>query len=83
MQASHGGTEQLVDPDDATAELARIALPLVGHPAYARIDFIVDPQRGPLLMELELTEPDLFLRHHPLAARRLIEHVFRQWATSR
>jgi len=83
VQASHGGTEQLVDPDDATAELERTVLPLIGHLAYARVDYIVDPQRGPLVMELELTEPDLFLRHHPPAARRLVEHVFREWATSR
>jgi len=83
VQASHGGTEQLVDPDDATAEVERTVLPLVGDLAYARVDYIRDPQRGPLVMELELTEPDLFLRHHPPAARRLVEHVFTQWAPGR
>ena len=77
VQASHGGSEHLVDPDDATAEVERTVLPLVGHLAYARVDYIVDPQRGPLVMELELAEPDLFLRHHPPAASRLVEHVFR------
>jgi len=42
LQASHGGSEQLVDPDDATAELERTVLALVGHLAYARVDYIVD-----------------------------------------
>jgi len=83
VQASHGGTEQLVDPDDATAEVERSVLPLVGNLAYARVDYIVDPQRGPLVMELELTEPDLFLRHQPPAAHRLVEHVLEHWQTSR
>jgi glutathione synthase/RimK-type ligase-like ATP-grasp enzyme len=83
VQASHGGTEQLVDPDEATAELERTVLPLVGELAYARVDYIADPQQGPLVMELELTEPDLFLRHHPPAAHRLVEHVLRHWKTSR
>ncbi len=35
------------------------------------------------MMELELTEPDLFLRHHPPAAHRLVEHVLEHWQTSR
>ncbi len=83
VQASHGGTEHIVDPDDATAEVERTVLPLVADLAYARVDYIVDPLRGPLVMELELTEPDLFLRHHPPAASRLVEHVLTKWATNR
>ncbi len=83
VQASHGGTEYLVDPDDATAEVEQAVLPLVGHLAYARVDYVVEPQRGPLVMEIELTEPDLFLRHHPPAARQLVEHVLTQSASSR
>lgn len=79
VQASHGGTEHLVDLDAAAHEVERAVLPLLTHLAYARIDYLLDPQRGPLVMELELTEPDLFLRHHPDAARRLVEHVLERW----
>jgi len=49
----------------------------------ADVDYVVEPQRGPLVMEIELTEPDLFLRHHPPAAHQLVEHVLTQWASSR
>ena len=46
VQASHGGTEHIVDPDDATAEVERTVLPLVADLAYARVDYIVDPETG-------------------------------------
>jgi hypothetical protein len=39
------------------------------HFAYARVD-IAHGAKGPLLMELELTEPSLFLRSDPAAADR-------------
>ena len=77
VRASRGGTEHLAEPDGATSKVERTVLPLVGHLAYARVDYIVDPQRGPLVMEFELTEPDLFLRHHPPGANRLVDHVLR------
>ncbi len=77
VQASHGGTEALADPDAATSIVEKTVLPLVKDFAYARVDYIVDPERGPLVMELELTEPDLFLRHHPAAANRLLDHIIR------
>lgn len=38
--------------------------PWVQGLAYARVDYVADQDHQPLVMELELTEPDLFLRHH-------------------
>jgi hypothetical protein len=38
---------------------------------YARVDLIPGPDGRPLLVELELTEPSLFLGHDPAAASRL------------
>ena len=38
---------------------------------YARVDLIPDPQGNPVLLELELIEPQLFLREHPPAAEVL------------
>lgn len=55
----------------ALAERALAAVP--GGPEqllYARVD-LVDGDDGPLVLELELTEPSLFLAHAPGAAGRL------------
>jgi hypothetical protein len=42
---------------------------------YARIDLIPGPDGAPLLIELELTEPTLFLSYAPEAAERLADAV--------
>jgi glutathione synthase/RimK-type ligase-like ATP-grasp enzyme len=44
---------------------------------YARIDLLPTPH-GPLLLELELTEPSLFLEHAPGAAERFAEAIRRR-----
>ncbi len=49
----------------------RPAFPL----AYARIDWLTGPDGRPSLVELELVEPSLFLRHSPPAATALAEAV--------
>ena len=41
--------------------------------AYARVDLVTDPDGAPRLIELELTEPSLFLDHAEGAAERLID----------
>ena len=55
----------------AQLELAQAALAAVpggaGPLAYARIDLVPGPE-GPLVLELELTEPSLFLDHAPPGA---------------
>jgi hypothetical protein len=51
--ASRGGTEHLVDTDEAGARVERAVLPLLAELAYARVDYVIDPQPGPLVMELE------------------------------
>jgi O-ureido-D-serine cyclo-ligase len=44
-------------------------------PLYARIDLIRDADGAPTLLELELTEPSLFLVHSPGAAERFAAAV--------
>ena len=44
---------------------------------YARVDLLPSPE-GPRLLELELTEPSLFLDHHPPSADLLAEAVLRR-----
>ncbi len=59
------------EPTEAELALARAALDAVpGQMLYARAD-LVPAKTGPLVMELELIEPDLGLRLHPDAADQL------------
>lgn len=75
VQATYGGTERRVELDATAAEVAAALRSRTAGLAYARIDYVLGEDSGPLVMELELTEPDLFLRHAPEAATRLVEHV--------
>ncbi|MCC7462513.1 MAG: hypothetical protein IT480_08645 [Gammaproteobacteria bacterium] len=47
------------------------ALPFT-TPLYARVDLLRDAAGAPCVLELELTEPSLFLDHAPGAAERLV-----------
>jgi O-ureido-D-serine cyclo-ligase len=49
------------------AAAAYAAIPFAA-PAYARIDLLRDARGAPVVLELELTEPSLFLMHAPRAA---------------
>ena len=66
-------------PTDAELEVARRALDAIPGGseqfAYARVDLIPDATGQPLLIELELTEPSLFLKHAPGAAARFARRV--------
>jgi hypothetical protein len=54
--------------DIALAERALATLPSV--PLYARVDIVRDASDAPCVMELELVEPELYLRYAPGAADR-------------
>lgn len=53
------------------AAAAVAAVPTTGPLLYARVDMVPGPDGSPLLMELEVTEPSLFLGESPGAAERL------------
>ena len=66
------------EPTGAQVDLAMAALAVVGQPLlYARVDLVPGPD-GPLLLELELTEPSLFLRHAEGATARFAAAVRRR-----
>lgn len=73
VQDDHGGTVHPYDPTPAERAFAEQCVaawrPL---PAYARVD-IVRHEGQLVVMELELIEPELFLRLHPPAAERLAD----------
>ncbi|GGP89721.1 glutathione synthase/RimK-type ligase-like ATP-grasp enzyme [Actinomadura coerulea] len=63
---------------EAELELAARALAAVPHGddlLYARVDMIPGPDGAPMLIELELTEPALYLRHAPGSAERLAKAI--------
>lgn len=57
------------------AQRALAALPFAADPVYARVDLLGSASGGPLLLELELTEPSLFLAGAPGGAARLAAHL--------
>lgn len=72
----HGEDEQVSAagrPADGDLELAQRALSGIGSGLlYARVDIVDDAQGRPVISELELLEPSLFLLQHPPALERLV-----------
>jgi glutathione synthase/RimK-type ligase-like ATP-grasp enzyme len=78
VQDDHGGTVHTHAPTEIEAIIARAALAAAPEPvAYARVD-LVQTAAGPVVMELELIEPELFFRNAPRAADLLA-----RWLCSR
>jgi O-ureido-D-serine cyclo-ligase len=85
LRAGAGLVEGLFAPEDirpraaeaaerAVAATAYAAIPF-DPPVYARIDLIRDAAGAPVVLELELTEPSLFLDHSAGAAGRFARHL--------
>jgi glutathione synthase/RimK-type ligase-like ATP-grasp enzyme len=66
VQPQYGSTLTRVAPPDEALAAARMVLEAApGDLSYARVDLIRVEDGGLALMELELIEPDLYLRHAP------------------
>lgn len=74
VQAEHGGSTRAVQPSADDVELARSVLALLpSAPLFARVDMLL-PATGPRsLMEVEVLEPELFVRFAPGAEQRFAE----------
>ncbi len=67
-------TGEAVDPEpEVLARAERLVRGLASVPLYARVDLLPADGGGWVLSELELIEPDLFLRIDPASARRFAE----------
>ena len=67
---------RLVEATDAEVALAERVLKEVGETLlYARVDVVPDENGEPVLIELEVTEPQLFLRFSPGAAEALADAI--------
>ncbi|MEU4561515.1 hypothetical protein AB0F72_24290 [Actinoplanes sp. NPDC023936] len=75
------GDEHISPRTPSAAELEVASKVLAAIPGgtkqllYARVDLIPGPDGTPTLIELELTEPSLFLRTSPAAATRLADAI--------
>lgn len=80
MDDLSGGAHQGVGPADVDPELTAFAarvLDAAPDVLYSRVDTVLDEDGAPMLMELEATEPYLFLEHAPDGADRFAEAVCR------
>jgi glutathione synthase/RimK-type ligase-like ATP-grasp enzyme len=76
VQEDHGGTVHDYVPAVEEVELAeRAAAVCSPTPAYGRVDIVRDNEGRLAVMELELIEPELWLRHHPPAAEAMAEEI--------
>lgn len=75
VQKEYGGTSAPATvPARVVATAGRVLAEVRVPWLYARVD-LVDSESGVRLMELEMLEPDLFLRHDPDASRRFAEAI--------
>jgi O-ureido-D-serine cyclo-ligase len=89
LRSGAGLVEGLFAPEDirpraaAPAELAVAAAAYAAipfdPPAYARIDLVLDAGGAPVVLELEVTEPSLFLAHARGAAGRFAQHLLERY----
>jgi hypothetical protein len=63
------------DPAELEVAAAAYAAVPFDPPIYARIDLLRDARGAPAVLELELTEPSLFLAQAPGAAESFAEHL--------
>ncbi len=76
VQDDHGGTVHAHDAAGDELELAQAALSIRERaPVYGRVDMVRDPDGVARVMELELIEPELWLRLHPPAAVAFAEGI--------
>lgn len=73
VQEEHGGVITSIEPEPALMEAALKVIDVTTpDPMYARVD-LVRHEGQFLLMELELIEPSLYFRTHPLAAENFAQ----------
>ena len=76
VQDDHGGTVHPHEPSDAQIEFAQLVLAACpSAPAYGRVDLVRDNHGNLAVMELELIEPELWLRNHPPSATAFADAI--------
>lgn len=82
VQAGWGGRAAPAEPTPAETDLARRVLHALPHPTlHARVDVVKDADGRPVLMELEVIEPHLFLAESPGAVDRYADAILARLAS--
>ena len=76
VQDDHGGTlhDHAPAPDELAITQAAMRVRAT-TPVYGRVDLVRDEEGAPRIMELELIEPELWLRLHPPAAQAFADGI--------
>ena len=75
VHIEHGGTVESVEPSPAQIAWARSVVATIERPwIYARVDAVNDSS-GPMVMELELLDPELFFKYNADAADQFIRAI--------
>jgi glutathione synthase/RimK-type ligase-like ATP-grasp enzyme len=78
VQDDHGGTVHPYKPTELEIQFAQQVMDACpSKPIYGRVDLVNDNQGNLAVMELELIEPELWLRSHPPAATAFAEAIAR------
>jgi glutathione synthase/RimK-type ligase-like ATP-grasp enzyme len=84
VQAEFGGTYETIPLDPLLVAAAEEAMAHAGPGCrYGRADLVEGPAGERWLIELELVEPQLFLRHSPEATARFADAIAASWQTAR
>lgn len=76
VQSEHGGTLHAHTASEDELALTRAAMAVHGPvPTYGRLDLVRDASGDARIMELEVIEPELWLRLHPPAAHRFAAQI--------
>ncbi len=76
VQDDYGGTVHPHEPSAAQIEFAqRVLAACPSAPAYGRVDLVRDNHGKLAVMELELIEPELWLRNHPPAVTAFADAI--------
>jgi len=79
VQVEHGGSTVPADVAPSLVSYAQSILAAAPAPTlYARVDLVEHPGGAPRLMELELIEPELYLRHAPCSSDRFADAIVRR-----
>ncbi|TVR35839.1 MAG: hypothetical protein EA390_01195 [Balneolaceae bacterium] len=79
VQDDHGGTVHDYAPSEEQIRLAEQAMAACSpEPLYGRVDMVRNSRGSWQIMELELIEPELWLRYHPPAAEAFAEVLERE-----
>ena len=72
VQDDFGGTVEIVNPSKDIIQLAEQTIKKLNPtPIYARVDIILNNDNQPVIMELELIEPELWFRFKEDSAKKL------------